>query len=281
LRYTEAVDERPDKEKNHTQTNGTCLMHLDLFAGAQPELNPEGSVAPDGLTRGNSGLFLLACLFATVGGYLDAYSYLAHGHVFANAQTGNVIFFSVYASGGEWAKAARHLPPIIAFAFGVAVAKLLGVRSLKDSLRATMVCQAFEVAILATLAVTGTHLPDAGVVPFISFVAALQNTSFDRIGAWEFNSAMTTGNLRVATAGLILWIVGRETIENRSKAIALGLICLSFLVGALCGGAYTRLDPEYALVPCVTVVAAGFMLTWRERRRALSAVNASPGDRKR
>jgi uncharacterized membrane protein YoaK (UPF0700 family) len=252
-------------------------MHLDCFAGAQRGLNQEGSVTPDGLTRGTSGLLLVACLFATVGGYLDAYSYLAHGHVFANAQTGNVIFFSVYASGGEWGKAARHLPPIIAFSIGVAVAKLLGARSIKDSLRATMVCQTFEFVVLAALAVVGTHWPDVSVVPMISFVAAVQNTSFNRIGAWEFNSAMTTGNLRVATASLTLWIVGRETLENRSKAIALGSICLSFLVGALCGGAYTRSNPEDALVPCVIVVAIGFMLTWRERRRGLSVVNASTG----
>jgi len=281
LVHSEARDERPEKEKDHAQTDQSCLMCLDFFAGAQSELNPGDSVAPNGLARGNSGLLFVGCLFATVGGYLDAYSYLAHGHVFANAQTGNVIFFSVYASKGEWAKAARHLPPVIAFCIGVAVAKLLGVRSPEDSLRATIVCQAFEFAILAALAVVGTHLPDASVVPMISFVAALQNTSFNRIGAWEFNSAMTTGNLRVATASLTLWIVGRETMENRSKVIALGLICLSFLVGALCGGVYTGLDPEDALIPCVTVVAAGVMLTWRERRRGLSALGVSPGDHRR
>src|SRR5580692_3125819 len=275
------MDERPDKGKDRAQTDRSCLTHADLLAGAQPELNPEGSVAPDGLTRCNSGLLLVACLFATVGGYLDAYSYLAHGHVFANAQTRNVILFSVYASEGEWGNAARHLPPIIAFSIGVAVAKLLGVRSPKDSLRAIMVCQAFEFAILAALAVVGTQLPDASVVPIISFVAALQNTSFNKIGAWEFNSAMTTGNLRIATASLTLWIVGRESIENRSKAIALGVICLSFLVGALCGGAYTRLNQADALIPCVTVVATGFLLSWREQRRRLSAVITSSAAHRR
>ena len=30
-------------------------------------------------------LLRIACLFAVAGGYLDAYAYLAHGHVFANA----------------------------------------------------------------------------------------------------------------------------------------------------------------------------------------------------
>ena len=275
------MDERADKDKHHAQTDCSCLMHPKFVPSAQPRLNPEGSVAPDGLTRGNSGLLFVACIFAMVGGYLDAYSYLAHGHVFANAQTGNVIFFSVYASGGEWEKAARHLPPIIAFCIGVAVAKLPELRSLKDSLRAIMVCQAFEFAILAALAVIGTQLPDASVVPIISFVAALQNTSFNKIGAWEFNSAMTTGNLRIATASLTLWIVGRESIENRSKAIALGVICLSFLVGALCGGAYTRLNQADALIPCVTVVATGFLLSWREQRRRLSAVITSSAAHRR
>ena len=36
-------------------------------------------------------LITLAC------GFLDAYTYLARGHVFANAQTGNVILFALEA----------------------------------------------------------------------------------------------------------------------------------------------------------------------------------------
>jgi hypothetical protein len=63
----------------------------------------------------------------------------------------------------------------------------------------------------------------------ISFVAALQNTSFNRIGPCEFNSAMTTGNLGSQQPGWFFLIVDRETMENRSKAITPGLICLSFL----------------------------------------------------
>jgi hypothetical protein len=79
------------------------------------------------------------------------------------------------------------------------------------------------------------------VVPLISFVAALQNTSFDGVGPWPFNSPTTTGNLRDATSGSVLWSAGRETAANRSEAITLSLICFSFLVGAPCGGIFTRL----------------------------------------
>jgi uncharacterized membrane protein YoaK (UPF0700 family) len=242
-------------------------MHEDVSPLPQPQLssNPGDSNASVKVFQDISGLLVIACVFAMAGGYMDAYSYLAHGHVFANAQTGNVVLFSVFASGGQWAQAARHLPPIAAFALGVAAAKLLGVWAQKWAFRATLICQAFELVTLAVLAVVGARLPDACVVPMISFVAAIQFTSFRSIGPWSFNSAMITANLREAISGLVLQVAGREVTENRYKAIALSLISLFFLLGALCGGSYTRLEEKHALGPCVAIVAAGFLLTWRKR----------------
>jgi len=231
-----------------------------------------------GESRPVLGLLKVACLFAVAGGYMDAYSYLAHGHVFANAQTGNFVLFSVEACQGHWSQAVRHLPPIVASSLGAAVATWLAVHAEKGILRATLFCQAVELAILAALAVVGARLPDASVVPLMSFVAALQITSFNRVGAWPFSSAMMTGNLRDATAGLIQWSAGRESAANRRKAITLSLICISFVVGALCGGCYTRLNGVHALVPCVVVVAAGFLLTCWERRRAMRASTAASID---
>src|SRR5271163_3578369 len=89
-----------------------------------------------------SGRLTIACLFTAAGGYMDAFSYIAHGHVFANAQTGNFVFFAVFASAGQWAQAWRHVPPIVTFSLGVAAAKLLGVQTQKRTFRATLLCQA-------------------------------------------------------------------------------------------------------------------------------------------
>ncbi len=215
----------------------------------------------------NRWLLLVACLFTVVGGYLDAYSYLAHGNVFANAQTGNVILLAVKASDGRWAQAARHLPPIAAFALGVAAAHLIGVRTEKREDRATLFCQGFEIVILAGLAGSASRLPDAWVVPVISFVAALQNTSFSKIGPWSFTSPMTTGNLREAVSGLTRWLLGRDAEKNRVKAIALGWVCLSFLAGAVAGSVCTRWNAALALWPCVALVAVGMRLTYQECHR--------------
>ena len=42
----------------------------------------------------------LAAILAFSGGLMDAYSYLARGKVFANAQTGNILLFGVNLADG-------------------------------------------------------------------------------------------------------------------------------------------------------------------------------------
>jgi uncharacterized membrane protein YoaK (UPF0700 family) len=59
---------------------------------------------------------------------------------------------------------------------------------------------------------------------------------------------------------------------SNCASVTFSLICLSFLVGALCGGRYTRVDSEHALVPCIAVVAIGFVLTCRARSNATGAI---------
>ena len=50
----------------------------------------------------------LGILLALSGGIMDAYSYMARGKVFANAQTGNMLLFGIYLSGGRWNMALHY-----------------------------------------------------------------------------------------------------------------------------------------------------------------------------
>src|SRR5882757_9382207 len=78
------------------------------------------SVQPDALPD--------AMLLATTGGLLDAVVYLNHGHVFANAMSGNVIFLGIAILGRDWGEIAPHLVPIAGFFAGVLTAKHLRTR---------------------------------------------------------------------------------------------------------------------------------------------------------
>ncbi len=214
--------------------------------------------------RSLSNLFLIESLFSLAGGFMDAYAYLAHGHVFANAQTGNVVLLAVSSAGRDWSQAGRHIPPILACALGVMTAKFLGVKSKKQSLRATLVCQILELLAIVALTLFDSSLPNFVVVPTLSFVVALQVTSFNKLGPWGFNSAMTTGNLRSATEGIVLWWMGEDRHENAGKATVAAVACLCFLSGAFFGAFFTHRFPRYALVPCVVLLLAGHLLTWHE-----------------
>jgi uncharacterized membrane protein YoaK (UPF0700 family) len=56
-----------------------------------------------------------AALLCAGGSLLDSFTWVAHGHVFASAQTGNIILFGVFAAQDDWRQALRHVPPMLAF----------------------------------------------------------------------------------------------------------------------------------------------------------------------
>ena len=65
------------------------------------------------------------CIRDRTGGFLDAYTYLIRGGVFANAQTGNIVLLGVRLMEGDWGGAGHYLVPILAFAAGVLAAELI------------------------------------------------------------------------------------------------------------------------------------------------------------
>jgi uncharacterized membrane protein YoaK (UPF0700 family) len=72
-----------------------------------------------------SDSFFLGILLAIVGGFLDAYSYVLRGEVFANAQTGNIVLLGLSIAEGNIRKALYYLIPILAFVLGVITAEIV------------------------------------------------------------------------------------------------------------------------------------------------------------
>ena len=61
----------------------------------------------------------LGAILALAGGFMDAYSYIGRGGVFANAQTGNILLVGVNLSQGDFSQALRFLFPVLSFAAGI------------------------------------------------------------------------------------------------------------------------------------------------------------------
>ena len=193
----------------------------------------------------------VAALLTVSGGFLDAFTYVGHGHVFANAMTGNVVLLGVFGAAGNWSQALRHIPPIIAFLLGVFSAHLIGRASPRLLLRHPgLACLLLEILFLCGAAWLPPSFPDLWLVLGLSFVAALQNSSFTTVEAWSYNSVMTTGNLRRFADGLFLAFQPGQRGEGLRQARAFGIVCAHFLLGAIAGAACTpRLGNLALLIP--------------------------------
>ena len=57
--------------------------------------------------------FRVAALLAVVGGFLDAYTYILRGGVFANAQTGNIVLLARHPASENCCK--KYLAPVFSW----------------------------------------------------------------------------------------------------------------------------------------------------------------------
>jgi uncharacterized membrane protein YoaK (UPF0700 family) len=178
-----------------------------------------------------------AMLMAATGGLLDAVTYLGHGHLFANAMTGNVIFLGIAVLGYDLKDVVLHLIPIAGFLVGVTASK--HVRARLNERSVLLLGLTFEIVTLLVLGWLPFSFPNMIFIAIIAFVSAFQVASFRRVERFSYNSTYVTGNLRDTAEGFYDATAPDATPEIREKghaqAINLGLICLCFFTGAVIG----------------------------------------------
>lgn len=181
----------------------------------------------------------LGILLAIVGGFLDAYTFVGRGGVFANAQTGNIVLVGIYASKGDWRQALVHVPPILACVFGVIVVELIKkVSSQLVMLDWTQTVLVLEIIVLFIIGFIPNTVPNIVVTVTVSFVASIQVSSFRKLVDSPYTTTMSTGNLRSASQAAYV-AVTQKNRESAIRSIRYFTIILSFLFGAFLGGLLT------------------------------------------
>ncbi len=200
----------------------------------------------------------VALLLILAAGMLDAYTYVAHGGVFANAMTGNLVIMTVRLAQGQWPKALPYLAPIAAYIAGVAAAHSIKEKPLRNLVRyPARFSLALEVVFLVVVAFLPKSVPDMVIVVGIAFVAAVQGTSFTRIGKFAFTSVTTSANLRHFTEAFTAVVLFRGNRHERREALFFAAICLSFFLGAMSGAlAALRFGHAAVWLPVVALAAA-------------------------
>lgn len=191
--------------------------------------------------------FFIGSILALVGGFLDGYTYVSRGKVFANAQTGNMVLLGLRISEGHFSDALRYLLPILAFAAGVLLAEWI--KSRYQGSRAfhwRQLVLSIEIVLLCGIG----FVPDGNLNPYvniaISLVCALQVESFRTLHELTYATTMCTGNLRSGTEQLFRYFQTRERSFLQNSLHYFGII-LVFIAGAILGMVSTNLLLERAI----------------------------------
>jgi uncharacterized membrane protein YoaK (UPF0700 family) len=217
-----------------------------------------------------SETFSIGILLALVGGFLDAYTYLCRGQVFANAQTGNIVLLSIHAAKGDFRAALFYLYPIFAFVLGILLAEMVKKTfSAHPKLHWRQIIIAVESIILFILAfLPASSFLNALANISISFVCSLQVEAFRLLRGKPYATTMCTGNLRNASEQLFYYLQTRNK-ENLHSSLQYFGIIFFFILGAAAGAGVSALwNTKALLVPVILLVFVYFLLFREDRTSA-------------
>jgi uncharacterized membrane protein YoaK (UPF0700 family) len=183
------------------------------------------------------GTLGIGVLLASAGGFLDGFTYVGHGHVFANAMTGNVVLLGISCYSGSWKTALHLLPAILAFVVGVSVSQIMQLRSKRRDISPPYpAVLALEIAVLLVLSLLPANTADILFTTSIAFVASVQVQTFRNVNGQTFNSTFTTGNLRTLSEAAVDWFLEGHSAASGRVVRDFSAVCAAFLVGATAGG---------------------------------------------
>lgn len=211
---------------------------------------------------------LLAFFLTLSGGFMDAYSYVFRGGVFANAQTGNILLLGINLSTGQWGQALKYVLPIFAFITGIAVVEAV---QNKCKYSAPIHWRQIIVFAEAVILFAVSFLPTEYNLlanSLISLACGTQVHSFRRFNGYVMATTMCIGNLRTGTKALCDYLAGGDTPELKKAGMFFGIIA-TFALGAVLGNFAVILFGQRAIMISSLCMLASYaaMQDWGCLRR--------------
>ena len=211
-------------------------------------------------TRQMSETFLMGTLLALTGGFLDAYTYISRGGVFANAQTGNIVLLGLNMASGQWSRVLYYLVPIIAFVLGIFLAESIRGKCMYNrKMHWRKLVLILEILVLLFVAVLPQGKFDMIANVAVSFICAMQVESFRKVNGNTFATTMCTGNLRSGTERLYRF--GRTgEVKELEKSLQYYGIILIFIIGAMAGMWLTKQFAQKAVLFACGMLFMAFLM---------------------
>lgn len=202
-----------------------------------------------------SDALIVSLFLAFSGGFQDAYTYMVREHVFANAQTGNIVLMSTNLLEGKFGVALHYFIPLVCFFIGVIVADITREKHPEKGFghwRQSIVLM--EIAVLVVAGLLHNNVVANGL---ISFSCALQVQAFRKVNGKAYASTMCIGNMRAGASWLTQYFFHKNRFDL-INALDYFLIIFIFAFGAAVGGVLSlKFQNQYVIwctVPVLVIV---------------------------
>lgn len=199
---------------------------------------------------------LVFCLLLTViGGFFDAYTFVNCGGIFANAQTGNLIFVGIDLIDGNLSEVLHYLVPILSFIVGVLVSKLIEHKYKELSIFKHIYMLLFTQVIALVFILIEHTIFGIDIRPIvISFICAIQFDGFRKVNNLVFASIFCTGNLRSMSEHLYKYVFLKQK-ESKIPFIIYSVVVTVFLIGVILGAAMSKFYAHKAIIiPLIMII---------------------------
>lgn len=187
-------------------------------------------------------------LLTVAGGFLDAYTYLFRGGVFANGQTGNLVLLGISLAARDFQRAFYYLLPICSFLLGVFLTENIHRRISNTSfIKWRHIILLLEILLLFVCIFIPVGTMDSAANIIISFICALQTQAFRSLRGLSYISVMCTGNLRSGIQELCTYMQSRDR-KHLTNFRHYFVIVAGFIAGALTGPLLLARLEQFALV---------------------------------
>ena len=207
--------------------------------------------------------FRTAAALAFVGGFLETYTFILHGNVFANVQTGNIVLCGMAIAEADWIRALKYALPVISFAIGVCAVEWIRNHWPFVRIHWRQAVILIEIILLSGCFFLCGTLQDMLANLLVSIACAFQVQAFRKVHGTSYASTMCTGNLRSATTAWIAWRRTRQTEARQQSLCSAGVIAV-FLIGTAFAIPFVHLMREAAIaLPIAFLISAGLMMVRR------------------
>lgn len=174
-------------------------------------------------TKQHSDSLFIGIILFFIGGFQNVYTYLNCGKIFANLQTGNMMWMAVALAEKDILGAARYLIPLGSLCLGCVIGALVDTKckyNFKMHWRTIVLIIKMIITIIASL-----------LAALITFNSALSLQGFKNVCNRSLPAMMMIGNLRKAVDHLTKYSINHDK-EDLKEGMLIWMLLFTFIFGA-------------------------------------------------